>query len=72
MVGRSPRCVRLHAAEAEPGEIKLTDKDFDHADRIVFVHILIHPLRKQSALIAILAHHKACHQIPPAKLTGES
>jgi hypothetical protein len=34
MVGRSSCCLRLDAAKAQPGEIKLIDKDIDRPDRI--------------------------------------
>jgi hypothetical protein len=41
-----------------PGAIEFIDEDIDHANGIVFMNMVIDPLRKQSALVAILAHGK--------------
>jgi hypothetical protein len=45
--------VRLSTTEDKPGGIELIDKDIDHTDRIVFAHIVIERLRKQSAMVAM-------------------
>jgi hypothetical protein len=41
MVGRPARRLRLDPAKAEPGQIKLIDKDIDRPDRIVLAQIII-------------------------------
>jgi hypothetical protein len=41
---------------------KLINKDIDRPDRIVIAQIVVQPLREQSALAAIIAHHKARHR----------
>ena len=41
MVGRSSRRLRLDAAKAEIGQIKLIDKDVDRPDRIILAQIVI-------------------------------
>ena len=45
--------MRLSTTEDKPGGIELIDKDIDHTDRIVFAHIVIERLRKQSAMVAM-------------------
>src|ERR1017187_4176696 len=65
MVGRPSRRLRLDAAKAELGQIKLIDKDIDRTDRIIFAQIVIQPLGKQSALTAVIANDKARHRILP-------
>src|SRR6267378_6116190 len=71
MVGRPSRRQRLDTAEAELSQVKLINEDIDRPDRIVIAQIVIQPLRKQSALAAIIAHHKARHQ-SPRQITEES
>ena len=63
MVGRPSRRLRLNAAKAELGQIKLIDKDIDRPDRIVLAQIVIQPLGKQRALTAVIANDKARHPI---------
>jgi hypothetical protein len=41
MVGPPSGRLRLDAAEAQPGQIKLIDKDIDRPDRIVLAQIVI-------------------------------
>src|SRR6266550_5269602 len=53
----------LDTAKAEFGQIKLIDKHIDRPDRIVLAQIVIQPLRKQSALTAVIANDKARHRI---------
>ena len=67
MVGRPSCRLRLNAAKAELGQIKLIDKDIDRPDRIVLGQIVIQPLGKQRALTAVIANDKARHRILPAK-----
>src|SRR5258708_33915561 len=71
MVGWRSRRQRLETAEAERSQVKLINEDIDRPDRIVIAQIVIQPLRKQSALAAIIAHHKARHQ-SPRQITEES
>src|ERR1022692_112725 len=52
----------VYPAEAELSQIKLINKDIDRPDRIVIAQIVVQPLREQSALAAIIAHHKARHR----------
>src|SRR5271156_4852410 len=63
MVGRPSCRLWLNAAKAELGQVKLIDKDIDRPDRIVPAQIVIQPLGKQSALIAVIANDKARHLI---------
>src|SRR5580700_4380767 len=63
MVSRPSRRLRLYAAKAQLGQIKLIDKDIDRSNRIVLAQIVIQPLRKQSALTAVIANDKARHRI---------
>src|SRR5882757_6072530 len=63
MIGRHSRRLRLDAAKAEFGTIKLVDKDIDRPDRIVLSQIFIQPLGKQRALTAVIANHKTRHPI---------
>src|SRR3982074_388871 len=70
MVGRPSCRLWLDAAKAQLNQIKLIDKDIDRPDRIVLAQIVIQPLRKQSALAAVIANHKARHRIPPPNRRG--
>src|SRR3984893_13005958 len=70
MVGRPSCRLWLDAAKAQLHHIKLIDKDIDRPDRIVLAQIVIQPLRKQSALAAVIANHKARHRIPPPNRRG--
>src|ERR1700723_3503098 len=63
MVSRPSRRLRLYAAKAQLGQIKLIDKDIDRSNRICLAQIVIQPLRKQSALTAVIANDKARHRI---------
>src|ERR1700721_2958333 len=63
MVSRPSRRLRLYAAKAQLGQIKLIDKDIYRSNRIVLAQIVIQPLRKQSALTAVIANDKARHRI---------
>src|SRR3984957_9072045 len=63
MVSWPSRRLRLYAAKAQLGQIKLIDKDIDRSNRIVLAQIVIQPLRKQSALTAVIANDKARHRI---------
>jgi hypothetical protein len=47
------------------------DKDIDRSDPIVITHIVIQPLREQSALAAIIPHRKARHR-SPRQITADS
>ncbi len=71
MVGRPSRRQRLDTAEAELSQVKLINEDIDRPDRIVIAQIVIQSLREQSALAAIITHHKARHQ-SPRQITEES
>jgi hypothetical protein len=66
MVGRPSCRLRLNTAKAEPGQIKLIDKDIDRPDGIVLGQTIIQPLGKQRALTAVIANDKARHRILPA------
>src|SRR6202166_3217107 len=59
------RRLRLYAAKAQLGQIKLIDKDIDRSNWIVLAQIVIQPLWKQSALTAVIANDKARHRILP-------
>ena len=72
MVGRAARRTWLHAAKTLLAEIKLINENVNHANRIVFVHILIQPLREQSTLVTVLAFDKARHRIPPPPTSQEN
>src|SRR6202042_2320505 len=63
MVSWPSRRLRLFPAKAQLGQIKLIDKDIDRSNRIVLAQIVIQPLRKQSALTAVIANDKARHRI---------
>src|SRR5882724_10491083 len=63
MIGRPPCRLRLNAAKAQPGQIKLIDKDIDCPNRIILGQIVFQPLGKQSALTAVIANDKARHRI---------
>src|SRR5712675_2362349 len=63
MIGRPSCHLRLNAAKAELGQVKLIDQHIDRPDRIVLAQIVIQPLRKQSALTAVIANDKARHRI---------
>src|ERR1700731_2913908 len=63
MIGRSPCRLRLNAAKAQLGQIKLIDEDIDRPDRIILRQIVFQPLGKQSALTAVIANDKARHRI---------
>src|SRR6202044_3656785 len=63
MIGRPPCRLRLNAAKAQLGQIKLIDKDIDRPDRIILRQIVFQPLGKQSALTAVIANDKARHRI---------
>src|SRR3979411_858508 len=60
---RTRRRLWLDATKAQPGQIKLINKDIDRPHRIVFAQIVIYPLGKQSALTAVIANDKARHRI---------
>ena len=72
MIGRPPGSLRLHAIEAELGQIKPIHENVDHADRIVLADPLLQAFREQCALTAIHALNKTLHQIPPSESIGES
>src|ERR1700733_5118557 len=63
MIGRPPCRLRLNAAKAQLGQIKLIDKDIDRPDRIILRQIVFQPLGKQSALTAVIANDKTRHRI---------
>src|SRR5258705_4031898 len=63
MIGRPPCRLRLNAAKAQLGQIKLIDKDIDCPNRIILGQIVFQPLGKQSALTAVIANDKARHRI---------
>jgi hypothetical protein len=63
MVGRPSCHLWLKAAKAELGQVKLIDQHIDRPDRIVLAQIVIQPLRKQSALTAVIANDKGRHPI---------
>src|SRR5882672_6218485 len=63
MIGRPPCRLRLNAAKAQLGQIKLIDKDIDCPNRIILGQIVFQPLGKQSALTAVIANDKAPHRI---------
>jgi hypothetical protein len=46
MVGRPSRHLWLNAAKAEPGQIKLIDKNVDRPDPIILGQIVFQSLRK--------------------------
>src|ERR1700692_4699069 len=70
MIGWPSWCLRLNTAEAQPGQIKLIDKDIDRPNRIVLAQIVIQSFGKQRALTAIIANDKARHRILPANHRG--
>ena len=41
--------------------------ELDDPDRVFFAHIVVQILRKQDALLAILAFDKALHRVPPKR-----
>jgi hypothetical protein len=63
MIGWPARHLRLDAAKAKVGQIKLIDKNIDRPDRIVLAQLVIQPLGKQFALTAVIANDKASHRI---------
>jgi hypothetical protein len=63
MIGRPPCHLRLNAAKAQLGKIKLIDKDIDCPNRIILGQIVFQPLGKQSALTPVIANDKARHRI---------
>src|SRR5258707_1743742 len=63
MIGRPPCRLRLDAAKAQLGQIKLIDKDIDCPNRIILRQIVFQPLGKQNALTAVIANDKARHRI---------
>jgi hypothetical protein len=71
MVGRPSCRLRLDATKPELSQIKLIDKGIDRSGRIVIAQIVIHTLREQNALAAIIANNKARHRIP-RQITEES
>src|SRR5260370_9230654 len=63
MIGRPPCRLRLDAAKAQLGHIKLIDKAIDCPNRIILRQIVFQPLGKQNALTAVIANDQARHRI---------
>src|SRR5205807_5638448 len=61
VVRRPSRRLRLDTAEPELSQVKLIDKDINHANRIILANPIFQAFREQSALAAI-----------PRQITAES
>src|SRR5213080_1728562 len=65
MIGWPSSRLWLNTAEAQPGQIKLIDKNIDRPHRIILGQIVFQSLGKQRALTAVIANDKARHRILP-------
>src|SRR5439155_5955704 len=65
MIGWPSSRLSLNTAEAQPGQIKLIDKNIDRPHRIILGQIVFQSLGKQRALTAVIAKAKARHRILP-------
>lgn len=55
MVGRTARCLRHRACEAECAQIELIDEHFDETNRVVRGDLVVEAVGKERDLLMILA-----------------
>jgi len=65
MVRGTTGCFRHHACKSQRCQIQLVDKGVDHADRIVFGHVVVKTVRKQCYLTMRLACSSCRGYSPP-------
>jgi hypothetical protein len=65
MISRPPSAGRGMALETERGQIKLVNKQINHAHKVIFPDPVVQPLREKRRLISADTLDETCHAKPP-------